>query len=238
MNNKLKVKITILILFILIGFIIYKFIMLQKYNVEETSINTDTIFNEKMNIKSNGINDVKFKSMLYKDYFTDYVIKEGTEFKVKYDENNKVSSFYNISKDKQYIYLLNNNSFTIFSDKKDPNFSTEKYMKDYLKNNNIKDDVDLLKYIKDNYYLKNNLFTSTNIMKSNYIINSFTQIALPEFNSITLVEGDVYGYIINAKTIREIHLLHNNDQYTITLVGKELINDEFINKLLESIVFN
>ena len=238
MNNKLKIKITILILLILTGFIIYKFIMLQKYNVEEISINTSAIFNEKLNIKNNSINDKKYKSMSYKDYFIGYVIKEETDFKVKYDEKNEVSSFYNIIKDKQYTNLLNNNSFTIFSDKNNSNFSTEKYMKDYLNSNNIKDDIDLLKYIKDNYYLKNSLFTSTSVMKGNYIINSFTQITLPEFNSITLIDGDLKGYIINAKTIKEIHLLYNNDQYIITLAGDELINNEFINKLLESIMFN
>ena len=203
MNNKLKIKITILILLILTGFIIYKFIMLQKYNVEEISINTSAIFNEKLNIKNNSINDKKYKSMSYKDYFIGYVIKEGTDFKVKYDEKNEVSSFYNIIKDKQYTNLLNNNSFTIFSDKNNSNFSTEKYMKDYLNSNNIKNDIDLLKYIKDNYYLKNSLFTSTSVMKGNYIINSFTQIALPEFNSITLIDGDLKGYIINGKWLKE-----------------------------------
>ena len=112
-------------------------------------------------------------------------------------------------------------------------------MKDYLNKNNIKNDIDLLKHIKEKYYIKSYIYTPIKTMKSNYIINSFVQIALPEFKNIVLVKGDnTNGYIINTKSVSEIHLLYNDDQYIITLSGNEITNKEFINNLLETISFN
>ena len=238
MKNKLIIKLIIFI--VLMCFIVFKYVVLLKYKTEDIPIDNDSIFNETINIDyKESNNQTSFENMIYNNYFSDYVTKENSNFKVKYNSDNKVESFYNISKEKQYIYILNNNSLSLFADKEVPNFETEKYMKDYLNKNNIKNDIDLLKHIKEKYYIKSYIFTPIKTMKSNYIINSFVQIALPEFKDIVLVKGDnTNGYIINTKSVSEIHLLYNDDQYIITLSGNDLTNKEFINRLLESIKFS
>lgn len=237
----------LLIILLFLGFIIYKFAILQKYKTEKIAIDNKSIFNETMNINYNQTNNtIVFEEMVYFDCFSDYVTEENVAFKVKYNENGEISSFYNIVRQKQYISALNINSFMLMSDnlkdKGEVNYSTVKSMKNFLNKNQIKDDIDLIKYIKNNYYLNNNLFTPSTTMKNNYIINTFTQVALPEFKSITLINGDeAKGYIINIKSIvdiKEIHLLHNDNQYIITLSGYEITNTEFISNLLESINFN
>ena len=38
------------------------------------------------------------------------------------------------------------------------NFNTEESIKDYLKDKKIENDIDLLNYVKNNYYIKNNIF--------------------------------------------------------------------------------
>ena len=243
MKKKFKILIGILVLVIL-GFIIYKFIMLNKYKVEEVSIDNKAIFNETLDIHFNGnSNPASFEEMSYYDYFSDYVDKEDVAFKVKYDDSGKVISYYNLVKVKQYIYNLNVDSFKPASETGENkfNFATEKDMQEFLNDNNIKDDIDLLNYIKDNYYLKNSLFTSTKMMKSNYIINSFVDVAFPVFKSFTLINGDNFkGYMINAnqpQNLKQIHLLHGDSQYVITLFGDEITSAEFISSLLESISF-
>ena len=236
-----KLLVSLLVGLLLVGFIIYKFNMLQKYKTEHISIDNNSIFSETINVKYNQNSDtIIFEKMSYFNYFSDYVNKENTDLKVKYNENGEVSSFYNIAREKQYIHLLNINSFML--DGKNKNYSTEKSMKKFLNDKQIKDDIDLIKYIKGNYYLNNNFFITAEEMKNNYIINSFVQVTLPKFDSITLINGDkIKGYIINAKSttdVKEIHLLYNDDQYIITLSGNELTNTKFINNLLESIGFN
>ena len=238
MKKKLIIKLIIFI--ILMCFIVFKYVVLLNYKTENIPIDNDSIFNETINIKyKESNNQTSFENMTYNNYFSDYVTKENTNFKVKYNSDNKVESFYNISKEKQYIYILNNNSLSLFADKEVSSFETEKYMKDYLNKNNIKNDIDLLKHIKEKYYIKSYIYTPIKTMKSNYIINSFVQIALPEFKNIILVKGDnTNGYIINTKSVSEIHLLHDENQYIITLSGNEITNKEFINNLLETISFN
>ena len=240
--KKKIIIITSVILLILIG---YKVYALNKYKSEYVELDTSLIFNETITINeeydSNDI--VAFGEMTYNNFFSDYVEHEESGFKVKYDENNEVSSFYSMFKEEQYINVLNVNSFLLYADDEDVNedISTENNMKKFLDKNNIKDDIDFLKYVKENYYIKNNIFTSTSNMRNHYIINSFVSVAFPEYKNIVLIDGNVKGYIINAKSnvnIKEIHLLHNTNQYIITLSGDEIANDEFVNNFLKSVKFN
>ncbi len=242
----MKKKIILIVIFvtlILLGFVGYKLVILHEYQAENSAIDINSIFNEKMHIDNKESNDtIKFEEMSYYNYFADYVSKENSDFKVKYNDNNEVVSFYNIVKDKQYINVLSLNSFVMSSDNEEDNqnFDTEQDMQELLDKNNIKDDVDLLNYIKNNYYFRSSIFTCNKTIRNNYILNIFVSVAFPEFKNITLIEGSVRGYIINTTStsnVKEIHLLHNNNQYIITLSGQEITNDNFINTLLESIRF-
>ncbi len=238
-----KIVIAVLILLFL-GLMIYKTTVFFKYKTDNVEINKAGIFNETINISYNGDSDVvTFDEMSYHDYFSDYVDKEGIAFKVKYDENGKVISYYDISKENQLINMLNVNSFELAIDEEEnkTDFSTEKDMRNFLNKKNIKDDIDLIKYIKDNYYFKNELLTPTKTMRNNYILNSLAQSALPNFESITLIKGDnIKGYIVNISSnpLKAIHLLYGDNQYVIVLLGEEITTSEFVNNLLESISFN
>lgn len=236
----MKKNFCIIFLVLLFCFIGYKFIFLLRYKTEKVFFQSDKIFNETINVNyKNRTDNVFFDRMFYYDYFSDYVDKDDSNFKVKYDEFGEVVSFYNISREKQYINLLNINSF-LYSDQ-DVDYSTSKDMRFFLIKKHINNDIDLMKYIKDNYYLKNNLFTSIKMMKINYIFNSYVSTTLPNFNSISLIQGDkINGYIMNINSdfnIRVIHLLYNDEQYIITLAGQNITSDEFINDFLESIYF-
>ena len=233
----------IFFLIVAIVFFGYKLVMLNKYSSEEIEINKDAIFNETITINEeyNSEETSTHKDMTYGDFFSDYVDTDNNSFKVKRDLNNEVVSYYNIERERQYINLLNIYSFELFTEEEEKDYSTDISMKKFLSNNNINNDIDLLKYIKDNYYIKNSIFTFASNMKKNFIINTFVEVAFPNFNNIVLIDGNIKGYIINPKTnikLKEIHLLNNDNQYVITLFGDEITNDEFINNLLKSIKFN
>ncbi len=222
--------------------------MLNKYKTEIRELDTNLIFNETLTIKSEteySEDRIYIDNMSFENYFSDYVdAKEGISYKIKYDENNEVVSFYSTTSMTQYINLLNPKSFEIgLNNSKDKNTKTSEDTRKYLDKHNIKSDVDLLKYIKDNYYLKNNIFMCTNTMKNNYLINSYISDTLIEYNKITLINGDIEGYIIDAmniygKGVKGIFILKDDKQYIITLGGSEITSDEFITKLLSSIKFD
>ena len=232
----------VFIVVLFLGFIGYKLIMLQKYKTDIIAMDNKIIFNETMNINYNqSDNNELFDKMTYGNFFTGYNENENG-INIKYNDNNEVVSFYKIVKDKQYIDVLSVNSYEMFSEdeKNNINFETEENMKKLLDKNNIKDDVDLLKYIKSNYYFKSNIFTCTKTMRNNFILNNLILVAYPEFESITLINGSLKGYIVNTTStanVKDIHLLHDNNQYIITLSGEEITNVEFINNLLKSISF-
>lgn len=245
MKINFKKLIIVFVVLLFVGLIAYKVSTFSKYKTDNITINKEGIFNNTININYiEGSGTATFEEMSYHDYFSDYVDKEGIAFKVKYGEDGNVASYYSITKENQLINMLSVDSFELATDEKgieNKKYHTEKNMKKFLKKNEIKDDIDLIKYIKDNYYLKNSLLTPTYTMRNNYIINSLAQSAFPNFESITLIKGDnIKGYIVNisSTTLKAIHLLHGDNQYVIVLLGEEITTPEFVNNLLGSIRFN
>lgn len=218
----MKKKILIVLIFIfllLLTFLGYKVFLLSKYKTNERTLDTNSIFIETVTISNDKKVDgdvITFEELSVKNYFNEFEEhKTNSNLKAKYDTEGNVVSAYSISKDKQYI-----NSIDLESDE-------------------IKTDIELFKYIKDNYYFKNTIFTSKKIIENNYLINSFVENGMPEFENITLINGKINGYILDMGNLRkEIHLLHNDEQYIISLIGEELINNEFVMDLLETVEFS
>ena len=244
MKDKKIIKIVILAIILLLLLLVYKIIMLNKYKSDKVEIDSSSIFNETLTI-THSLDDsasqkIKMDGLIIKDYFTGYEKSEDVDYYIKYDDAREVESYYYISSSKQYIELLNADSFVLYAEGDDSqkSFDTESNMKAILEKENIKNDVDFLKYIKENYYLKNNIFTCTKTMRNNFLINTFVEVSLPYFKNIVLLDGSVNGYIMNLNNnIREIHLLNGDKQYIILLSGDELISNEFITQLLSTVEF-
>ena len=255
----MKKKILIIIVLLIVGVLIYQGLMLNKYKSEETYIKTESIFDNTLNVENNteGIEVLTFGDMNYGNFFDGYEESAGG-FKVKRDSEGEVIAYYSLFKDKQYIKNLSINAFLLVSEEDQTiapiDTSTEENMQKYLDKNNIKNDIDLLKHIKDNYYFKNHILTCSKTMRNHFILNSFATVTLPSYNNIELISGSLEGYMLNMNRniglkgqyvdyssnvgLREIHLLHNDDQYTIVLYGEELASIDFVNNFLSSISFN
>lgn len=245
-SKKMFLIIIAFVIGIVLMLLINKLLMLNKFKSEERDLNLESIFSETITIsKYNEVSSneiLKYEELSMKNYFVEYIVnQDNPSMKVKYDSNHNIESFYIIDKVQQYIEMLNLNSFNLYEegDSSNYDFSTNESTKSYLRDRNIENDIDLLNYTKSNYYIKNNIFMNKETIKNNYLINSFVEVTLPEFESVTLINGRLSGYIINGSSnnLKEIHLLNNDTQYIITLSGKSITNDEFIIKLLETIKF-
>ena len=236
----------IIVLICVLLIIIYKAIMLNKYQAGKREINNDAIFSETITITKQDYDGEKIisENISMANLFEGYVdTKNQSSFKVKYEGDKIVSSFTKPSSMDQYINLLNINSLELRpSNPDEETMKTNASTRKFLDKHNIKNDIDLLNYIKENYYFKNNLFTLTSTMKNNYLLNSFVEIGLLDFKDITLINGSINGYVINCNNtgtiIKEIHILKDDKQYIMTLLGEEITTNEFITQLLSTVDFN
>ena len=109
----------------------------------------------------------------------------------------------------------------------------------FLKRNNIKNDIDFLKFIADNYYIQNDKFMSRSTMRENYAFNVFVDIAIPKVDEFVIIDGDYQGYIlknINGKNqITQITIINDGKAYGIFTNDPKFKNEDYIIDLVSTI---
>ncbi len=240
----------IIIIIIVLAFMGYKAYLLLNYTVEEREVNVDKIFDKTITISKLNKNNktLDFQGLHLKNDYIGFTKKIDEEtngvYYIKYNKSNEPEKAIMMHKAKQYYTILTDGALQMCSEL-DTNCPEDVFFKeeerlDFIKENNINNDIDLINYIKENYYLKNNIFTSIKNIKRNYMINSFVE-TLPNFESISKIEGQINGYILHLDTtnyIMEMHLFNQDNQYIISLIGKDFQTDEFINYFLTNISFD
>lgn len=110
--------------------------------------------------------------------------------------------------------------------------------REFFKQKEIVDDIDLINYLIKTKDKSNTIFDSVEEMKSNYILHYLFSMGF-EYDGITLIEGNLKGYMkeykIGDKVMVEIHLMSNDKLYGMTLINREYFNDEYIVDLLNTI---
>ena len=246
-NRKYKsILIYVILLIGIMCFIGYKALMLNKYQYDKRGIDTGLIFNETLTVKLSDYDGkrVSVDNMSLANFFDGYVdTKVESNYKVKYDKEGTVIDFYALSSTEQFINIFSEESLDMAFDSTNGELvKTSDSTRKYFNKHDIKNDIDLLNYIKENYYFNSNILTLTKNIKINYLLNAFTDTRLLSFYNIVLINGDLDGYMINldtggVSTIKEIHLIKDDKQYTILLGGNDVTSNDFINKLLSSITF-
>jgi len=249
--KKNKIKITLLsilsiIIFVFLSFVIFKAIILNKYYVEQTSDSQKIIdglsMDKTMTIYKKTISENEYlieENIKIRNDFESFAkideVGDTTKYVLRHESDDLIASFWIGVSELTYINMFASDSIIIFNEKDSGQFnnSDRKY---FLLRNDINDDVDFLKYIKENYYAKSNLFTGIREIKENYALNTFVSIALPNVESTTLITGDYSGYIFNLKNnIREVHILRNDKSYNFMFIGEDYTSDEYIKDILSTL---
>ncbi len=236
----MKKVLIFIVIFLLFG-LGYKYYLFNKYYIDKVDFNTDGIFDKTVTISHRDDYDLMYtyEDLNIKDDFTSFYQNE--DFFIDKNEFGEVVKAIGFNKMDQYYLMLKDSAFTVGALEDDYLFTEDDRIR-FTGENNIHNDIDLYKYIKENYYLESNIFDSIKRLKEKYIINNFVAIlglaSDANVNTITLINGDITGYIINiGEVAKEIHLLHNNEQYMIILQGKDYLDDNYIINLLESVKF-
>lgn len=105
--------------------------------------------------------------------------------------------------------------------------------KDFEKEN-ITSDIQLIRYMIDNYNKEMNLFSSIHDMKKSMAINMSTKISYTSYDDIATIVGDYNGYIATVGGfIKYVAINHKNENYYFTFYN---CDDSFIYEVVSSLV--
>ena len=150
---------------------------------------------------------------------------------VKRDNNDTVLAGIIIEQVPSITSSLCNNYFK----DEDTKLELDKDLEKLFKKNKINTNLDLLYYLKENYYFNNTIFTPYKKLKTNYLLNKIVETNFNEFKSLIEIKGSLTGYIITNDYYTEIHLLDKTDSYNILLTGTEALTNDYLISLLNSI---
>lgn len=246
--KKKKINLFIIVIILLVGvYFVYKGFNLFYYDINiitdgkyEEYISGLKVENEiklkKVDVIDN--NYLEYDGMKIRNDFKNFEkleeIPEVSSLKfVLRDENNKVKASFWMGKGDTYLTMLKADK-TLFgtNDKKITN--TE--ITEFLKENNINNDIEFFEYLEKNKNKKNSIFTSVKQMKKNYGIQYLASVMLPEINSVTLIKGDYEGYIFNMKNMKEVNIIKDGKRYVFMFIYTDYFTDEYIKDILNTVV--
>lgn len=267
MNGKLKkVRIKTIIYTILIPIILfliiitsYKSYLLIRYNVKSNSKILNIQKNKSTEIVSqnNSVYDtsnmIRYGDVAFVNKFKDYeLISPDNEVRyesykfIKKDSSGNVVSMFWLSNKPIFSLVETLDTVTkeanVNSDDKEDYIVTKKDIRRFLVDKDINDDVDLIRYFKENYYFKSSILTSVSNIKLRYSLNKVADIFPAMHNSVTFVKGKNKGYIINFGKessynnlkLRELYLIVNGKVYVFDFVGDELTTDKYIKDFIDT----
>jgi len=268
MKKKYKIILIVFLVIILLIYFGYKSFLLFNYNnlrinqenyiidvaskfdyIDTITLNKKNFVNDYFVLK-NDLYNLKIRND-FKDYenYSTYFIKK---------ENEKLGKIFKIDKSLSVLYILKNHNdlvldelyYNVSLDLENINlqsileFITLKLMatdtKDIIENNNLKNDIDVIEYMKKfDYDL--NIFSSIKKIKEAIVFRQIFEVGTIYFscygsNNITLINGNYNGYICNFDDYREITILQNDFNYNFMVGTSDYFTDEYITDLFSTLV--
>lgn len=186
--------------------------------------------------KGNTDDNIKIKNIgiSINNFIKDYKVTDKQDNYIRYD-NDKSSVI--LIKTKDNISQINSTEIdSIFSELYYyPMYISETLRNHFLKEHNIKTDVDLIKYIRKRKREKSTIFTSIIKIKENYFYDFIETSIYNNIDNITYIEGDYLGYIIDYTDYKEVNILKDSYIYKLVFMNKEEFNNNKINEIISSI---
>lgn len=180
--------------------------------INHTELNEDEYFIFK-DIKVKNVFEGFEQNNLEGDAFLRMVKKEGSQ----------VSQAIILGSEKQYIDILKTNK------------EYKGIFNKIAENENINDDIDLLKYMEKHNDDEVKFFMTLRRQKQIDTINEFKISMLPSIEYINLVDGYYDGYMYKSSAhSSEVVIIKNNKRYFFSFLGN--YTEEFINDFMNTVV--
>lgn len=237
-NNKL-----FMILLIVIFVVILSKILVYIYFQSRTFDNNFSIISDNVDIYHKSVSNKKYKSyngLMIKDDFNNFDTLVSTDdiTTIVLKEGEVTVAAISVGKTYNYVQDIKQNGTCIFKvmdeeECKDDSSFAENLLVKY----NIEDNVNLMKYVEGNQNENINLLSNLEEMKEYVFINNYINYAIPSIDSLTYINGDYYGYILDMDSIKEVNLINGSDHYYVTFFGNEYFDEEYIYEIISTIKF-
>lgn len=183
---------------------------------------------------------LEYENMKIRNDFKDFIKQDDvtnlkTASYMLYKDDKALASF-SMSITNSYIDYLKSDGVTYYNvDDKKTTLSDREY---FLKDNKIKNDLDLFNYLNKNNLPKGSIFTSNKSIKSHYAAYLMGVTMIPKANYLTRIEGKYNGYIFNLDKATEVSILKNNKRYVFLFMGREYFTNEYLKELIKTIVID
>jgi len=229
MNKKQKIIIQVIIGIIFV-YVIFKQICVLTYTKKDFDSNSKITIGNTIELKTNKLNEneyITFNNIKIRNDFKNYE-KTNKDNEVTYRNNNNIMNI--IISSQTYIDKLNTKEV------EDKIYKTID-IKKILNKNNIKNDIDLFRYISNYKFNSNNIFASLYKIKESYFAKYISIAILPDLSSpITFLNGSYNGYIFNVNdNFKQVNILKDDKVYTFNFSGYD---DKYIIDLLNTVVIN
>ena len=211
----------------------------KQYNIGKV-LTVDTYpEEEKENIEYFESNAVDYK-MKIKNYFQEFEAGDkdnNYEYYLLYDEENKVEAAFMMGQFETQIHSIKDydESSYYYEFNHFPLYISNLLRDYYLNKNDIKNDVDLIKYIRERKKEDVHFTTPIIKIKENYFFN-FVETNLPSLDNVTYIEGDLTGYMYETDTYKQICIIKNDKLYCLTFYKLDYFTEDMIEDILRSLV--
>ena len=240
MKSKKGLLVVLVILVLLIGaYFGYKLYLISYYSDKSLNYSFKEIsdayqMNNNITVNTQKLDDkdyLQFKEIKIKNNFKNFIKNDIDDTSVIYTNKSNKSQI-TISINSTYLdfyYLVESDLEGEGVDNKNTTYQDRI---DYLKKNNVTNDLELFNFLASNNY-KKNVFTSIKDIKGAYATYLVAQIMVPQ--KLTKISGDLKGYIREKNDIKEVNILKNNKRYMFMLIGDYFTEDK-VNDLLNTII--
>ena len=255
--NKIKLVI-FAVLFLALSYFGYKFIMLRKYDYpvkegyEEILKGITPTKELTINKKNIDIDYLEVGNIKIRNDFKEYQLIEDNNYETsmpiqyaKYENGEAVSKINFHIDELSNLRVIDNFSSDVelLSSSDSSSSSADKYnsakRKEFLKDNNINNDIEFYDYLVKNYPFKNNIFTDVETMKINYALNTFFDVAIPQVAELKVIKGDYEGfvYVVGNSTASavEVEITYNNKRYGFITNDKRFLDDDYLTDIISTI---
>lgn len=175
----------------------------------------------------------------FKDFLKDFEAGDSDqnyEYHLLYDEENNVEAAFMVGQFETQMHNIKtyDESSYYYEFNHFPLYISNVLRENFLKKHEIKDDVDLIKYIRERKKIDCNFKTPIITIKENFFFN-FVESNLPILDNITYIEGDYRGYIYETDSFKQACIIKNKKLYCLTFYKLDYFTDEKIQDIIESL---
>ena len=177
--------------------------------------------------------------MKIKNYFTEFEAGDSDsnyEYYLLYDAENQINAAFMMGQFETQIHSIKNydESSYYYEFNHFPLYISNLLREYYLNKNNITNDVELIKFIREREKEDGKFTTPIIKIKENYFFN-FVETNLPSLDNVTYIEGDLTGYMYETDTYKQVCIIKNDKLYCLTFYKLDYFNDDMILDILRSL---